>query len=131
MATPKETALSISRLTLDEIPESGSNSSPSGSRCHETVAVQPAAARLESFIDEMVASPCMKMAEQDMDVSNTFTKKSGESDVLDINKARQMAIDERHEMVHVLNSTGEETLLKLRTRFTKVMISTSMKIMVR
>ena len=96
MATPKETALSISRLTLDEIPESGSNSSPSGSRCHETVAVQPAAARLESFIDEMVASPCMKMAEQDMDVSNTFTKKSGESDVLDINKARQMAIDERH-----------------------------------
>ena len=99
MTTPNETALSISRLTLDEIPESGSNSSPSGSRCYETV--QPAT-RLEGFIDEMAASPCIKMAEQDMAVSNTFTERPGpeETDVLDINKANDVDVSETLYKVH-------------------------------
>ena len=99
MTTPNETALSLSRLTLDEIPESDSNSSPSGSLCHETV--QPAT-RLEGFIDEMATSPCIKMAEQDMAVSNTFTKRPGpeETDVLDINKANDVDVSETLYKVH-------------------------------
>ena len=75
MTTPKETALSMSRLTIGEIPQSESNSSGC---CHEAAQSDQSATQLESNGDEMGAFSCVKLSGKDMDMSEG---KTGRPDV--------------------------------------------------
>ena len=84
MTTLKETALSMSRLTIGEISQSESNSS--GSWYETAESDQSGPTRLESNDDEMGVFSCVELSGKDRDVIED-----------NVNKDRPLAVDKRED----------------------------------